>query len=449
MPYVLGIDLGHTRTTAAVCRSVEDAWLEPEVVPLDGGAGWVESVLRVATDGSVLIGRQAAARLDPERNVRGLLRRVGDPVPLVVGAQAYPAEVLAAALAGGVADQVAEVYGWPPARIVLNHPPGWGPHRLRSLSEALEAAGLPGALLVPTPVAAAECHANTDAVEVGTLLATCRLGGEHVESAFLRRTASGFELLGHAGGGEPRAGVLIDDLLLGHVLAKAGDQRPPPDSLAAIRADCVRAKERLSARLEAVVPVPGADDVPVTRREFEHLARPVLEAAAGQLRHLVSRAPADQFDAATLVGGSARIPMAGLLVESALRVTGCTPRVDPDPGTAICRGAALIARQRMTPYPENSSPGTPDPGAAPHPAAADPRPRDAELPSREGTGDGTALRELQPVGAGVHEAGELDDAGVGPPPPRPPVEITPLEAPRRFGSRRRASRGDDRDEGGR
>ncbi|MQA12051.1 MAG: Hsp70 family protein [Pseudonocardiaceae bacterium] len=418
MPYVLGVDLGHTRTTAAVCRRIDGFWRDPEVVPLEGDARWMESTLQVSLDGSVLVG-QAAAYGSPasSRTVRGLLRRVGDPVPLVVGEHAYPAEVLAAAMVGWVADVVTSAHGGQPEQIVLNHPPCWGQHRKRALYEALEAAGLPGVLLLPTPVAAAENHLVAEPVEAGAVLAVCRLGGEHVESAILRRVAAGFELMDSATSAEPQAGALIDDLLVDHVQAKINGELPDPNGLAALRLGCAWAKEQLSVESAVRLAVPHAGEVHLSRREFEHLARGVLEAATAQLRRIASRVPEDQLTAALLVGGSARIPLLAVLAEAALHRhgSGCRVLVDPDPGSALCRGAALVARRRIAPDQE--------PGYT------------TVLP-----------QTAQPMDAIENQPNEVAEQEIGPPPPRPPVEITPLEPPRRFASLRRGSRGDDGDE---
>ncbi|MGA6164216.1 Hsp70 family protein [Amycolatopsis magusensis] len=432
MPYVLGIDLGHTRTTAAVCRRVGASWGEPQVVALDGDARWVESVLHVAPDGSVVFGQEAARRAiaEPQSAARGFLGRSGDSVPLVLGHHLYTAEVLTASLAGWVADQVAESFGGPADRIVVTHPAGWGPHRRSALRAGLEAAGLPGVLLLPKPVAAAENHLATEEgeeLEPGSVLAVCRIGGEHVESALVRRTQTGFDLLAHTDSGVGRGSARIDDLLAEHVLARSGAKLPDHAEpalrapMAGFRVASVLAKERLSVAPSASLTVPLPEvtgEVHVTRAELEQLAKPVLAAAVGQLQRLVEPVPDGELAAALLVGGGARIPLVTFLAESAL---GCPVLVDPDPAAAVCRGAALVARPRLA-------------GEGRKPS---PRPRQAVVE------ESTALipRALEPA------AGE-EDAELGPPPPRPPVEVTPLEAPKRFTNplRRRSDREPERED---
>jgi molecular chaperone DnaK (HSP70) len=422
MPYVVGIDVGHTRITTAVCRRTKGAWGDADVVSLGEGTRWAASALHVSRDGSALVGALARrqALVDPDGFASGLLARVGDDVPMMVQHLPYRAEVLAATVAGWVVDEVAEAEGGPAERIVLTHPAGWGAHRRGVLHAALDEAGMPGVLLLPSPVAAAE---SRDRFGAGSVLAVCRLGGEHVESAVLRRGPAGFELLASTGNAAPQVGARIDDLVLEHVLGRAGVAMPTADdpgsrmAIGRLRAACVEAKERLSLSPEAAVPVglPGTSaEVWLTRSEFEHLARPVLASALAQLRQVASPIPADGLAAVVLVGGSARIP---LVTDLAQAIFSCPVVVDPDPGTAVCRGAALAARPRMAPVepmrPQNEEPAV------------------------------LALRDNEHYFA--DDDGEFDDAEFDDePPPRPPVEITPLEPPKRFAiPGRRANRNED------
>jgi molecular chaperone DnaK (HSP70) len=406
MPYVLGIDLGHTHTSAAVCLRSGTHWGEAEVVVLDGGSRTVESVLYVAPDGGILVGDAARGRAhaEPERVATGFVGRVGDAVALVLGQDSYPAETVAAALAGWVVDRVADLHGGPAERIVLAHPPGWGGHRRAVLHAALEAAGLPGVLLLPNPVAAAESLQAREPQEPGAVLGVCRLGGDHAEAALVRRGQAGFDLVTHAEGADSFTGSRLDDVLAEHVLAAAGDATVPAAALAKLRLACARAKEELSAVPEVTVPLTapgGPAEIRIGREVFDRLARPVLEAAVLTLRRLAEPVPEDELRGAVLVGGSARIPLATALAEELL---GCRVFTDPDPESAICRGAALAARPRM---------------------AVEPAPTPIEAPGRS-----TAL---VPDGEPAPEPG----FGAEPPPPRPPVEVTPLQPPRRFPRLRR------------
>ena len=107
MSYQLGIDVGTTYTAAAVCRSAERRWVEPEVVTLGTRAATVPSVLFMAADGGIVVGEAAERRAltDPDRVVREFKRRIGDPTPIVVGGRAWAPEELSARLVRWVVDR--------------------------------------------------------------------------------------------------------------------------------------------------------------------------------------------------------------------------------------------------------------------------------------------------------------------------------------------------------
>ena len=75
--YQLGIDLGTTYTSAAVCRSDDRRFTEPEVVSLGSRSAAVPSVLFLGPDGAVVVGEAAERRAltDPDRVVREFKRR--------------------------------------------------------------------------------------------------------------------------------------------------------------------------------------------------------------------------------------------------------------------------------------------------------------------------------------------------------------------------------------
>ncbi|WP_298180767.1 Hsp70 family protein [Saccharomonospora sp.] len=436
MRYVLGIHLGATRVSAAVCRYRRGRWEQAEVVPIGATAPWTESVLHVSAQGDLLVGGAALRHVatEPERVARAPLHRTGDPVPFVLGDATYPAETLAAGMIGWVVDRVAEAEAAHAERIVVTHPPGWSAYRRGLLHQALDAAELPGVLALPSPVAAAEAHLareGTEDIEPGRLLAVCLIGGVHVETALLRRSATGFELLAHDESDEHEAGCRLDDLLVQHVVERTEADIGDPLTMSRLRAACVAAKERLSTMTEVFV----TDTVSVTRQELEGLARPVLGTAIEKLRRLVSRTPSEQLVAALLAGGSARIPLAATLARTMLP---CPVVLDDDPGTALCKGAALSARPRPRPTQNNGNP-------VPEMDSVDVSDTvDAVIPA-ETVGALAGARALDtPAGYGPDlPAGEDEE----PPPQRPPVRITPLKPPRRrFSLARRSNSTTDRDE---
>lgn len=410
MPYALGIDLGTARTTAAVSRNLRDSWSEPEVVPLevDTDQPGVASVLLLTGDDAVEVG-EAALRLGaatPERLARDFLDRIGDEVPVALGGRHYPAESLAAALVAWVVDRVEAYEGTPASQLVVTHPVGWGAHRRAVLQAALRELNLPETTMLPRPVAAAEAHAATDRVEVGQEVAVYSLGASRFEAAVLRRGAFGFELRAHADSADVLGGALFDDLLAEHTAAELGELPDNPAALVALRSACVEAKERLSTAVAVTIPAPPGSKkatVVVSRTDFDGLIRPVVEHTVQILRRAVESADKDVLRAVVLVGGSAHVPLIAELVSAATRVRVVAA---DNPTTAIARGAAFAGGRVAKPT-----------------VQAKPVPVTPTVTPGTGLTQHTDLMRFDDMGPEV--------ADVGPPPPRPPVEIPALDPPAR------------------
>jgi molecular chaperone DnaK (HSP70) len=407
MPYALGIDLGTARTTAAVSRNRRDSWSEPEVVPLDAETDkpGVASVLYLTGDDAVEAGEVAirGGAASPDRVARDFLDRIGDEVPLSMGDRHYPAESLAAALVAWVVDRVEAYEGMPATHLVVTHPVSWGAHRRTVLQAALRDLDLPELTLLPRPVAAAEVFAATERLEVGQEVAVYSLGASRFEAAVLRRGSFGFELRGHADSADVLGGDLFDDLVAEHAAADLGELPESPAALAALRAACVEAKERLSTAVAVTIPAPPGSKkatVLVNRTEFDAMVRPVVEHTVRILRRAVqSTDEPDALRAVVLVGGCATVPLIAELVSAAVRVRVV---VAADPTTAIARGAALAGGRVAKPTVQAQPvPVTPTAAVTAH----------------------TDLMRFDDLGP------ELAD--IGPPPPRPPVEIAPLDPPAR------------------
>ncbi|GAB3894709.1 hypothetical protein GCM10029964_073570 [Kibdelosporangium lantanae] len=189
MPYRLGIDLGTTFTAAAIYR---DHTVQSELVPLGTHSASVPTVLFV--DGATtLVGEPADRRAltHPSCVVRDVKRRLGDPTPLLVGGQPHSAPELVARLVDWVVTQVTAREGAPPSGIAVTYPAAWGPHR-----ESLLRNALPDVSLLTEPQAAALAYASTERVEVGATIAVYDLGGGTFDAVVVRKTATGFTLLG-------------------------------------------------------------------------------------------------------------------------------------------------------------------------------------------------------------------------------------------------------------
>lgn len=344
MGYVLGIDLGTSRTAAAIFRNGR-----ADVIPLSDHAATMPSMVFVRDDASVVVGEAARRRghEDPSRLAREFKRRFGDTTPLVLGNASLTAEQLTATLLKHVVDHVSAREGGLPDRVVVAHPANWGTYR-RELLRA-ELAGLPRAQLVSEPDAAAVHFASGERQAVGDIIAVYDLGGGTFDAAVLRRTATGFEQVGEPKGIERLGGIDFDEAVFQHVASVSGlDAATTTDAdlpaLLRLRDDCQSAKEALSDDLEVSVPVMVAGintRVRITRAELETMIRPALKESVACLKAAIKDAglTPHQVSAILMVGGSSRIPLAAEMVRIELE----RPVVfTSNPKEAVALGAARI-----------------------------------------------------------------------------------------------------------
>ncbi len=252
---------------------------EPRLVTVDG-APWIPSAVHLGAD-AVRLGRGPAAR-----DVRAVLTRV------------------------------VEAAG-PPDELVLTHPAGWTPDRVAELTDA--AAGLATKITTVTePVAAApdgtslvvDAGGGTFDVAVvrqGTVLASASLPVDFDQRILDRLQPS-----------------------LREPVESARDRQQLADSARA-------AKELLSRHDRADIVLPDHRAVRLTRTEFEELITPDIDRVIALAAQVVGPT---QLDRVLLVGGSSRVP---LLARRLAEAAGRAVTVDPEPETAVARGAALRA----------------------------------------------------------------------------------------------------------
>ena len=349
----MGVDLGTTFTAAAAWRDGR-----AEIISLGTRTAAVPSVVLFREDGSTMFGDAAELRsvTEPER-VREFKRRVGDSTPLMVGGAPRSPESVMAVLLRAVVDASIQLEGSRPDRIAVTHPASWGQYKLDVLRQAIRLAELGvDTELVPEPVAAAVHYATLQRVELNDFVAVYDLGGGTFDAAVVRRTADGFDLYGQPEGIERLGGIDVDAAVFSHVQTALGLQLDTLDrddpavmsAFARLRADCVAAKEALSADTDAVIPVmlPGlATEVRITRSELETMIRPAIRDTIAALRRAITSGGLvpEHLARVLLVGGSSRIPLVGEMVNAEL---GRPIALDTHPKHAVALGAAITAAPR-------------------------------------------------------------------------------------------------------
>ncbi len=268
-----------------------------------------------------------------------------------------------------------------PDLIALTHPATWGQHKRTALRQAMADLNLdlPPVVLVTEPEAAAIYYAETEHLAVGEVVAVYDLGGGTFDAALLRRTEAGFDLMGPPEGIDRLGGVDFDAAVYAHVnrfldgaLDNLDLNNPTVTAgLSRLRADCVEAKEALSADTDVTIAVllPNLrTELRMTRGELESMIRPALGDTIGALRRAMRSAHvvASDVRVVLLVGGSSRIPLVAQMVGAEV---GRPVAVDVHPKHAVALGAALAADAAHQRSPEGGP--TPEVGtvAAGGPAA--------------------------------------------------------------------------------
>ncbi|MFD0744920.1 Hsp70 family protein [Phytohabitans flavus] len=389
MDYALGVDLGTTYTAAAVRLDGR-----AQIVRLGSRRAEIPSLVFVREDGVVLVGDAAERRGadEPVRLAREFKRRLGDPVPVLVGGSPYSAHALMARVLEHVYQTVLRQNEGPPSVVCVTHPANWGPYKRELLMQAVQMADVPDVQLRPEPEAAAVQYAAQERVKPGEIVAVYDLGGGTFDAAVLRKTETGFELLGEPAGIEQLGGVDFDEAVLNHVMEVLGErvdgldpeQPAVREALTKLRRDCVTAKEDLSEDTEVLIPValPALHTrVRLNRSEFEAMIGPVLAETTQALRRALRSAGVSATDLRSilLAGGSSRIPLVSELLSTQFEKPLA---LDGDPAHNVALGAALSAglasspRRATTARMPVAAPPTPPPatpmGAMPAPATHTP-----------------------------------------------------------------------------
>ncbi|MFG2043910.1 Hsp70 family protein [Dactylosporangium sp. NPDC048998] len=377
----LGVDFGTSSTVAVVGLN------DGRVVPLlFGETPLLPSAVCVMPGGGLLVGRDAvqASRGRPEAFEPHPKARIDDG-EVLLGERAVRVAELIGAVLRRVRDEALRVVGATVDRLVLTHPAGWGARRRQTLREAAAIAGLPPAVLVAEPVAAAAyyVYALNREVPVGRCLVVYDFGAGTFDASVVRRTAGGFEVLAEAGILDA-GGLDVDAAIVAHLGATYG--AGAPDGWRRLIAPAISADRRLSltfwddvrigkealsrnAMTTIFMPILELEAV-LGREQLDHLARPLLERTVTATRLAIRNAGirAEDIAAVFLVGGSSRMPLAATLLHQSL---GVAPTVIEQPELVVASGTLHIDRAvALTAQPSPKD----EESAAVSPAGSPPRP---------------------------------------------------------------------------
>jgi actin-like ATPase involved in cell morphogenesis len=458
-PWVLAIDFGTSFTVAA--SRIGDR--PPEVIEIDGERR-LPSVIMIADDGEVMVGKAAEdlASTNPGRVLRSPKSRLGEPAPVVLGGRPYTIVSLVADLLRHVHAGAVRYHGSAPEQVRLTHPATWSGPRRQQLLAAAGLAGMPEAVLVPEPVAAAIAYADDGAVPEGGHVLVYDLGGGTFDTAALQASPSGFVVVGRPGGDPRLGGELFDELL-----ANTIGERLDPDvyehiqladdplwqqAAIGLMREARRVKEALSSHsfAEALLGLPnGLVQQRVSQRDLYDVIGPYITESVDVMRQTALGAGLESHDLSSiyLVGGASRTPLVEESVTAAFPDVPVSRRGDPKGVVAL--GAThpratptfLAQRSSLDRASTLEQPGPPPPAApivtppaipAPIVVAPDvPTPDPAAAPT-EPTEPTDTVREASVVendsdtriDSVVGGPGTVVDAVGAPPPPLvPPVAL--------------------------
>src|SRR5215212_5634345 len=283
--------------------------------------------------------------------ISGFVERVGDRVPLVTpDGTSYRAEqLLMQAL-----DAMVEVGGGPSPDVAIAVPAHWGPTTIWAFRTALGASRQLSrsgdqVRVVSDAVAALTALQANPGIAASGVVALLDFGGSGT-SITLADAAASFAPIGETVRYPDFSGDLIDQALLAHVLDSLADKADPAgttavESLTKLRAECRRAKERLSAdtATQLVLDLPGhRADIRLTREELQELIQRPLDGVVSALDELTERngtSPAG-LAALAIVGGGASIP---LVTQRLSEHTQLPVVTTPQTALNAAVGAALFA----------------------------------------------------------------------------------------------------------
>jgi Fe-S protein assembly chaperone HscA len=383
MGKVVGIDLGTTNSLVAYVRDGE-----PRVIRDSSGDALVPSVVSLAEDGTLFVGREAQRRLltNSSRTVYSVKRfmgrgvedvrhdaallpfriggDVGGVVRIGIGDREFTPPEISAFVLRELKQRAEEhfreqgEFDFEVDRAVITVPAYFNDAQRTATRDAGRLAGLEVLRIISEPTAASLAY-GLDKKNRGTI-AVYDLGGGTFDISILKVEDGVFQALATSGdthlGGDDIDRVLVELLIReigGARQAGAGGSTPqdPPyaaEMVQGIRKAVIQAKwdlsdhERAEIRVEPIERLPSGYRRAITRDEFETLIRPLVDRTLGPVRQALSDAGLEpnEIDEVVLVGGATRTPLVRRLVAE---LFGKMPHSDLNPDEVVALGAAVQA----------------------------------------------------------------------------------------------------------
>jgi molecular chaperone HscC len=330
---MIGIDLGTTNSLVATLDEGRPITLHDEL-----GNDLIPSVVAIAEDGAILVGRAAKDRLTvaPESGVACFKRDMGTGAKYRFGGRMWtPVECSALVLRElkriGELRLEKEIHS-----AVITVPAYFHDQQRQATVEAAKIAGLKVDRLLNEPTAAALAYGYKPETEMNTLL-VFDLGGGTFDVTVLESFDGVVEV--KASAGESRLGGEDYTDALAAWIQKEFHWQPSSQDVRRWREKVEMLKRELTLSEKAVFSINGKD-APISRADF----RAATAELSVRLRPVVRRALRDanltpkHLDAVLLVGGASRMPV---VIDQVREDLGLPPNAEMDPDRVVALGAAL------------------------------------------------------------------------------------------------------------
>src|SRR6266508_3041410 len=380
MSKVVGIDLG---TTNSLVAYVKDS--VPIVIRDKDGDALVPSVVSVAEDNTIHVGREAQHRLltDAKRTAYSVKRfmgkgredvrheaehfpfrvagEAGGVVRIGLGDREFTPPEISAFILRDLKERAEAFFAEQGEfdneidRAVITVPAYFNDAQRTATRDAGRIAGLEVLRIINEPTAASLAY-GLDKKHSG-LIAVYDLGGGTFDISILRVEDGVFQVLSTNGdthlGGDDIDVLLMDRAMGGHTGpplhdgvgvplqhgSVGADRRvgPSAEDVQKLRKAAIQAKLDLSDHEQTTF-----DGRRMTRADFETLIAPIVERTLGPCRQALADAELEpsQIDEVVLVGGSTRIPLVRRKVEE---LFGRRPHSELNPDEVVALGAAVQA----------------------------------------------------------------------------------------------------------
>jgi len=345
---IVGIDLGTTNSEIALYVNGR-----PEILADEQGRKILPSTVGVTEAGELLVGEEARNQLllYPERTIRSIKRRMGQPGTVQMAGQEYTPQEISAIILKRLKAIAEARLGRDVRKAVITVPAYFSDTQRQATRDAGEIAGLEVVRIINEPTAAALVYEAGQ--HEGRRILVYDLGGGTFDVSVVRIEQGVVEVISSHGNNH-LGGDDFDQKIVAHVLEhlklkSSVDIADNPRAMARILRAAETAKRTLSdhpyARIEEEYLTersgqPVHVSLELTRDEYEQMIAPYIEETL-QAVHIALKGAdltASQVEEILLVGGATRTPMIARRLQE---VFDRMPRGEVDADLCVAMGAAI------------------------------------------------------------------------------------------------------------